>query len=464
MYFWAREGFVRPAIDLGIALERFLSSPFCCVASQCLDICQFPWISVDFRRIFAAFVSRAGPPGPACAPAPRSAPRPQHVHPPPRRVSCPLAEKFAVPAFYFAHIVNFWRVAQWSLWTASVVFSLSPLRVARRSLWTASGVLSLSPLCVARRFLWTACRVFFFQPVRGAVVLVDCEPRFCSHLCVARWSLWTACRVFLQPVRGAVVLVDCLPRFPPTRAWRSGPCGLPAAFSCNLCVAQWSSWTACRVILLSRYCFFLSLFSSFFPTLPPPPSSPPLARPACAMDVQKERYDCSQCDEHFRATPRQVDHGWLPNGWRYSRARNLLCQTCSEYHTQGENGEVNIKDMQLAEFEEKGRLHCGHCNEETVAVLKSKKGVYRCATCAIEQWAGDKVSRPRYWMEELEKHANEVHNRLAAKQFFDPEGDVRSELIKGTKEYRNSAGRGPEAMALMFHMARVVNRHLDAEP
>lgn len=125
---------------------------------------------------------------------------------------------------------------------------------------------------------------------------------------------------------------------------------------------------------------------------------------------------------------------------------------------------MNIKDMQLAEFEEKGRLHCGHCNEETVAVLKSKKGLYRCATCAIDQWAGDKVSRPRYWMEELEKHANEVHNRLVAKEFFDPEGDVRSELLKGTKEYRNSAGQGPEAMALMFHMARVVNRHLDAEP
>ena len=251
MYFWAREGFVRPAIDLGIALERFLSSPFCCVASQCLDICQFPWISVDFRRIFAAFVSRAGPPGPACAPAPRSAPRPQHVHPPPRRVSCPLAEKFAVPAFYFAHIVNFWRVAQWSLWTASVVFSLSPLRVARRSLWTASGVLSLSPLCVARRFLWTACRVFFFQPVRGAVVLVDCEPRFFSHLCVARWSLWTACRVFLQPVRGAVVLVDCLPRFPATCAWRSGPRGLPAALFCSHATA-FSSLFSLRSFPLSR--------------------------------------------------------------------------------------------------------------------------------------------------------------------------------------------------------------------
>ena len=67
-------------------------------------------------------------------------------------------------------------------------------------------------------------------------------------------------------------------------------------------------------------------------------------------------------------------------------------------------------------------------------------------------------------MDALEKNANEVHKRMAAKEFFDPEGDVRSELIKGAKEYRNSAGRGPEAMALMFHMARVVNRHLDAEP
>ena len=67
-------------------------------------------------------------------------------------------------------------------------------------------------------------------------------------------------------------------------------------------------------------------------------------------------------------------------------------------------------------------------------------------------------------MDALEKNANEVHKRMAAKEFFDPEGDVRSELIKGAKEYRNSAGRGPEAMALMFHMARVINRHLDAEP
>ena len=67
-------------------------------------------------------------------------------------------------------------------------------------------------------------------------------------------------------------------------------------------------------------------------------------------------------------------------------------------------------------------------------------------------------------MDELEKHANAVHNRIAAKEYFDPEDEVRDKLLEGTKDYRSSAGRGPEAMALMFHMARVVNRHLDAEP
>ena len=162
MYFWAREGFVRPAIDLGIALERFLSSPFFGVASQCLDICQFPLISFDFCRIFAAFVSRAGPPGRACAPSPRSAPRPQHVHPPPRRV-----------------VLSFGR---------------QNLSLKKRSL----------RFCAHRVFQTFA---------RRAVVLVDCERRSFSSLCVARWFLWTACRVFLQPVRGAVVLVDCLPRY-----------------------------------------------------------------------------------------------------------------------------------------------------------------------------------------------------------------------------------------------------------
>ena len=122
------------------------------------------------------------------------------------------------------------------------------------------------------------------------------------------------------------------------------------------------------------------------------------------------------------------------------------------------------KETQALEFEKNGTVRCGPCEKETVAVLKSKKGLYRCATCAIEQWAGDLVTKPRYWMDELEKHANDVHQRMAAKEFFDPEGEVRSELLEGTKEYRNSAGRGPEAMALMFHMARVINRHLDAEP
>ena len=50
---------------------------------------------------------------------------------------------------------------------------------------------------------------------------------------------------------------------------------------------------------------------------------------------------------------------------------------------------MNTKDTQASEFEESGRMRCGHCDKETVAVLKSKKGLYRCATCAIEQWAGD---------------------------------------------------------------------------
>ena len=446
MYFWAREGFVRPAIDLGIALERFLSSPFCCVASQCLDMS----ISVDFCR-FSSYFCRIR--------EPRRAPRPCLRPRAPQRAPTPTCSP--PPA---ARVLSFGR----KICGPCVLFCAYRKLLARRAVVLVDcerRFFSLSPARGAAVLVDCERRSFSLSPVRGAAVLVDCLPRFFLPTCARRSGPCGLRAAFLlSPVRGAVVLVDCLPRFPPTRAWRSGPCGLPAAFSCNLCVAQWSSWTACRVILLSRYCFFLSLFSSFFPTLPPPPSSPPLARPACAMDVQKERYDCSQCDQHFRATPRQVDNGWLPNGWRYSRARNLLCQTCSEYHTQGESGEVNIKEMQLAEFAETGRLHCGHCEKETVAVLKSKKGVYRCATCAIDQWAGDKVSRPRYWMEELEKHANEVHNRLVAKEFFDPEGDVRSELLKGTKEYRNSAGQGPEAMALMFHMARVVNRHLDAEP
>ena len=140
------------------------------------------------------------------------------------------------------------------------------------------------------------------------------------------------------------------------------------------------------------------------------------------MDVQKGRYDCSQCDQHFRATLRDIDRGWLPNGWRYSRNRNLLCKTCSEYHRQGESGEGNTKETQLSEFNGTGRVRCGPCDKETVAVLKSKKGLHRCATCAIEQWAGDLVTKPRYWMDELEKHANAVHNRMAAKEYFDPEG------------------------------------------
>ena len=125
---------------------------------------------------------------------------------------------------------------------------------------------------------------------------------------------------------------------------------------------------------------------------------------------------------------------------------------------------MNTKETQLSEFDNTGRVRCGPCDKETVAVLKSKKGLYRCGTCAIEQWAGDLVTKPRYWMDELEKHANAVHDRMASKEFFDPEDNVRDELINGTKDYRNSAGRGPEAMALMFHMARVINRHLDAEP
>ena len=183
------------------------------------------------------------------------------------------------------------------------------------------------------------------------------------------------------------------------------------------------------------------------------------------MDEQKERYDCTQCAQHFNAPLRDIVRGWLPNGWRYSRARNLLCRACSEYHSQGgESGEVNTKETQALEFEKNGTVRCGPCEKETVAVLKSKKGRYRCAGCAIDAWASDFVTKARYWLDELEKHANAVHNRMVAKVYFDPEDEVRGKLVEGTKEYRDSAGWGKEAMALMFHMARVINRHLDAEP
>ena len=121
------------------------------------------------------------------------------------------------------------------------------------------------------------------------------------------------------------------------------------------------------------------------------------------------------------------------------------------------------KETQALEFEKNGTVRCGPCEKETVAVLKSKKGLYRCAGCAIDAWASDFVTKARYWLDELEKHANAVHNRMVAKVYFDPEDEVRGKLVEGTKDYRSSAGWGPEAMALMFHMARVINRYLDAE-
>ena len=182
------------------------------------------------------------------------------------------------------------------------------------------------------------------------------------------------------------------------------------------------------------------------------------------MAEQKGRFYCSQedCTESFRQTQREVDNGWLPNGWRYSRNRNLLCKTCSEYHSQGEGGDGNMKTIQLEQFAERGRIECGHCQKETVAVLKSKKGLYRCGTCAIEQWAGDLTTKPQYWMDLLERHAKAVRARMEAREFHDPEHDVRGKLIEMTPEYRNSVGQGPEAMALMFHLARVINRYLDS--
>ena len=81
-----------------------------------------------------------------------------------------------------------------------------------------------------------------------AFLRTSCFSNFCASRggpCGLRAAL------FLFPVRGAVVLVDCLPRFPPTCAWRSGPCGLPAALFCSRATAL-SSLFSFRSFPLSR--------------------------------------------------------------------------------------------------------------------------------------------------------------------------------------------------------------------
>ena len=91
----------------------------------------------------------------------------------------------------------------------------------------------------------------FLFPVRGAVVLVDCLPRFPPTCAWRSGPCGLPAAFFLSPVRGAVVLVDCLPRFPATCAWRSGPCGLPAALFCSRATAL-SSLFSFRSFPLSR--------------------------------------------------------------------------------------------------------------------------------------------------------------------------------------------------------------------